>query len=99
MGEYTDRRLSDEVNEVQREYYVEGATPIRFLKNYYVSVKYKRTKYAIRKAAGLPPSFLGYLQVNSEGQLMLSLPEVAEPFEVHSVRAAVAAALMHQGPM
>lgn len=99
MGEYTDRRLSDEIREVQREHLVEGAMPIRFMKNYYGDRDNRHVKYAIRKATGLPPSFLGYLQVNTKGQLMLSLPEVAEPFEVHSVRAAVTAALMHQGPM
>lgn len=97
MGEYTERKLSDEIHEVQREHLVEGAVPIRLMKNYYGSGKNRHVKYAIRMATGLPPSLLGYLRVNTKGQLMLSLPEVFVPFEVYSVRAAVTAALMHKG--
>ena len=106
MGEYTERKLSDEIREVQREHLVEGAVPIRLMKNYYVGGKNKHVKYAIRMATGLPPSLLGYLQVDTQGRLMLALvadnltaedhATTMSPIEMQSVRAAVLAALMHR---
>lgn len=110
MGEYTERKMIDEVQEVQREYRVEGAVPVRLSKiTFGVSRTGKRqTKYSIRCGqAGEAASLLGYMRVDTKGRLVLTLVDdnplvddpgaMRVPFEVKSVRAAVMAALLHNG--